>query len=924
VFLLLSFIGNSLISTRSSASSLTSEWRAVDARIDARAKSQNDKFSKKDKCPNCGPAGNQEIYVPLIDLPEAQSSEIVFNSRSPRAMTITPTFYKPDGTVVLADPVTVQSAEIRYVDIRQLLPEQYRQERDWGGFSLSYYGFNREMWSQVRFLGVNGGNSVDEFFTVKEESRSDQLEAVWWMPERSEAILALGNITANATSATVDFGDDHARTVHLAPHATKVIHYKRDNDQRLGSAVINVTGVPGSIVPTGLIAGKDAKFNSVIRFYSPKLAKQANLFANGFHVAGNAPHMVLRNTTSSSIAVVPKFVPLSGIAAAPFVSSEVVLGPNQTTEVDLAPLLRAAQNRHSLDVVSVEVTNRAGPGSVIGSLYGINEQTGVNYDVPLRDSGPVRTMTGSYPWKIADDFTTVVYITNISDQQAEFIGEMNYDGGRVVIDPRKLEPGETAVFDMERVRADQIPDNAGKVVPREVSLGQFKWSVHGVTNGKLLLIGRAEMVSRSKNISTSYSCNDPCPPFIQGWLDPFLPGIIFVSHSGNASAWESAYYSNGYVSGPFEAGAGWIPDSSAVSVDPGGGHTTTATGELPLGDVCVTADMGQQESYGWDGRDCYDNYNTYAVGDMTCTQVADVHIKQGSNNITATTQNVIVGQQISLSVEVVGTTAEVSNIQWTVPGTRVANFVGSASSGTVTEVSNLQVSPLTFYWTDGGDNRQVTLGCRIGTTQFDKSATFNVKRPSASVTTETGIPKVSTCNGRLELSFGNAVGFTSCLGGPGIKLTRGSVTMPSGFTGDFQWAQLITGTTRTIVMNDGSLKRLSASGVLDTVYPYPTSILGTNVADDTPALELTNDFTSASIDDNYSMWLMFKPSGVSGTSIWVPLRKVDWSWTATATRSGSTWTKGTSSNSPSPFDADAATHPTWTNNITNFTFQPVP
>jgi len=27
------------------------------------------------------------------------------------------------------------------------------------------------------------------------------------------------------------------------------------------------------------------------------------------------------------------------------------------------------------------------PGSIIGSIYGINNETGVNYKVPLRDSG---------------------------------------------------------------------------------------------------------------------------------------------------------------------------------------------------------------------------------------------------------------------------------------------------------------------------------------------------------------------------------------------------------------------------------------------------------------------------------------------------------------------------------------------------------
>jgi hypothetical protein len=66
----------------------------------------------------------------LIDLPEAQGSEIVFNSRSPKAMNVTPVFYRRDGAVITGDPVTVESAEIRYVDIKQLLPERYRHQRD--------------------------------------------------------------------------------------------------------------------------------------------------------------------------------------------------------------------------------------------------------------------------------------------------------------------------------------------------------------------------------------------------------------------------------------------------------------------------------------------------------------------------------------------------------------------------------------------------------------------------------------------------------------------------------------------------------------------------------------------------------------------------------------------------------------------------
>jgi hypothetical protein len=212
-------------------------------------------------------------------------------------------------------------------------------------------------------------------------------------------------------------------------------------------------------------------FNSVIRFYDATRAKQPHLFANGLRLAGLTPHMVLKNTTAALITAVPKFIPIQGVAASePVELPRVELRPNETVEVDLAPLSHAVQNRQDLDVVSVEVNNSGSPGSLIGSLYAINRRTRINYEVPLRDSGPARTMTGSYPWKIGQDYTTVVYITNISDQDAEFITQINHEDGKFVVDPRKLQPGEKVLFDLRQIRDEQTSDNEGRHLPKNASV----------------------------------------------------------------------------------------------------------------------------------------------------------------------------------------------------------------------------------------------------------------------------------------------------------------------------------------------------------------------------------------------------------------------------------------------------------------------
>jgi hypothetical protein len=231
-------------------------------------------------------------------------------------------------------------------------------------------------------------------------------------------------------------------------------------------------------------------------------------------------------------------------------------------------------------------------------------------------------MTGSYPWKTTKDYTTIIYITNISDREAEFVAQINDGAERFVIDPRKLKPGETAVFDLAKIRNEQMQDNVGRRLPKEASLGQFKWAVRGLTDGKLLLIGRAEMVSLSEHVTTSYSCNDPCPPYYVMYIDGF-PNLANVSQTTpDFTAWETAQYGNGYLMGPYTGYVSCSVDYPIATFDSGdSGHSTCITGTAP-GEAYVHAFSRMEESYGYDGRDCYDNYNQYEVGSIEPLEVS--------------------------------------------------------------------------------------------------------------------------------------------------------------------------------------------------------------------------------------------------------------------------------------------------------------
>jgi len=179
-------------------------------------------------------------------------------------------------------------------------------------------------------------------------------------------------------------------------------------------------------------------------------------------------------------------------------------------ELNLEPLVEAALNRPELETVSVQVLNETATLGLIGALCSTERATSVTYDVPLRDSGPVRNSTGSYPWRLDGDYSSTVTITNVGNSSAKFAVTIKYEDGKYLLNPQELEVGETAAFDLRKIRDEQIPDRDGNVIPKTVSGGQLRWSVIG-GGGNSRLIGRNQVVSISRNVSSSYSCPMCCP-----------------------------------------------------------------------------------------------------------------------------------------------------------------------------------------------------------------------------------------------------------------------------------------------------------------------------------------------------------------------------------------------------------------------------
>lgn len=506
----------------------------------------------------CPAPTKQIIYAPLIDLPEASSSEINLNCRSSHPMDVTPTFYKADGTPIVGEVIHLQPADILFLDTKSLIPAEHRNRRDWGGMSLSYMGQYMEAWAQITLHGVNGGDSVNVLFSVLNDARSNSQGAVWWMPQNGEATIALGNGSGERIHATLEFSDGKSRDVNLDPFATEIV--TRHANQRGGrpaldgkseSVIINSTGPKGSLIARGIVGSADGKFTGSIRFYDTQKAAQPNLYSTRFRLKNVVPRVLLRNTTAEAIEARPRFLPES--ESNPVELAAMNLGPNETAEVNLAPLMAAVEVRSDLDDASIQIINNGAPGSLIGALYGVDKATGMVYDVPLRDSGSLRNSTGGYPIRLDGDYSTIISITNVSEVPTEFVAQVNYEGGPYLFNIHKLAAGETATLDFRKIRDEQISDWQGHTLPASFTRGQFRWSIHGGGDAARLT-GRAEILSLSKRVSSSYSCMTNCPFSGQSWdfgFSGFFDRIPAGGFSRDVTVYEYGSDCTGFPMGPF-------------------------------------------------------------------------------------------------------------------------------------------------------------------------------------------------------------------------------------------------------------------------------------------------------------------------------------------------------------------------------------
>lgn len=236
------------------------------------------------------------------------------------------------------------------------------------------------------------------------------------------------------------------------------------------------------------------------------------------------------------------------------------------------------------------------------------------------------------------------------------------------------------------------------------------------------------------------------------------------------------------------------------------------------------------------------------------------------------------------------------------------------TAGDKVPLDPLNTASTSFTWIDGGGasvedfvSKEVDFKATIGGDDVTGKSTFHVKRPVVPITTTTTSTSIQPDKNGAQLIFSNLNL------DPGISFTYTALPMiPSTFSGDTQWVQVVNSSSRIVTVNGKDLYNNSFHG-LDGCYPYD---FRNQKTDDSPVLgglpSLSRlDTGIATTDDTYTMWLMFKPDLSNG--VWVPIKKVDWYWNAEGDWTGIKWVVNTTNthNASNPTFVDTLDFPRW-------------
>jgi hypothetical protein len=729
-------------------------------------------------------------------------------------------------------------------------------------------------------------------------------------------------------------------------------------------------GSSDSLLAWTMIRDDSKGYSNVATFSNPAKAESNQWHGAGLQLGSVGsdrlePVVVLSNTTDSTVNVNVKvpYTRNNGTRSSVSVNN-IRLRPREVYQVNMQNVANLANIR----TAGIEIDYTGEVGGVIASAQSVSESGNQVFRTLLWNPPTVKSAASLYPFYIEGTSSTKAYVKNAGFKDEYYISHLTWGiDGEYIIPIASIKKGETIEIDVKKLRDEQIPDEQGRTIPFSITKGQIHWSLHRseatleeAKANRVPLVGQAMQIDTARGISYSYFCVNCCAfggAFSYGTM---LPGNLGFQHPnsyqyqivengqdcyGNrisdrnvtvlAYDWTSTSTNVATVNGSgfvTSTGAGTTQIRAKIRLprsmyfgycDPGGPYFAEGKGiEEKCNEGSPNAEVKDTQTVSFSNisfkreskpnvalrpDDCDCITTSPSMQESASLTVYQIVIKRDGQPVTASNNKTITGERINLTAEILPSGTAGSNHSWTAQGSIIKTYSPTPQNYQVgsTVPAQLNISNPDFIWVDGGNGRRVAYSARVNGQTFSAQVFFDVARPTTQINATSTVQTATDTNspsGNYEVHLGSGPS------NPGIRFNRGNTTVPSPFTGTFQWVQVIDSLYINAYDSNGNNPGpLTKTLVLDQEYPYGTV---TNEID-SPGLGVACCSISIGYDTTFSMYLMFKPSG--NQAEWVPLRKVTWRWAWTSLQNNSLWqtTVSTEPRNQNLTDSDTTSHPTW-------------
>jgi hypothetical protein len=469
------------------------------------------------------PMTDQDVLLLFAGRSANDKILLTLNNNRPSKMAVEITLYDLSGNPKPLPSLTMDPSESRLIDFGTTL-RSLNLMAPLGFLKIHYSGRSMELGAQLTLYPVEDRGGLDSPRSLSVDFASTERHAVAWTPPGSTTAFAISNVAPSPVVAKLMIRG-MSETIQLQPNET-VVRVRKASGEDISPLVdfdVSFTGPIDALRVFGYIASR-ADGALPIRAYDPKAATSQVLSAVGLNT-GSETHAVVRNLSSQPFLVTPSLRPVGTDFSKIVTGTPVFMPPFSSLEIPIDSYLKEL-SALGVQRATLYLNSKAPVGEVIAALDQ-RIARGLLEDIPFRTANPPRYMRGAYPLRWDTDYTNAPMIANTSDQKAMVRAYVIAGGVTYIFPHTTLSPGETALFDVDAIRAAQTPDVSGNKIPTAALSGKFHWTTLPTTGAELGLHGRTELKSLIALRASSFSCGMDCPyqrfsyPYFA--TDPFFP-----------------------------------------------------------------------------------------------------------------------------------------------------------------------------------------------------------------------------------------------------------------------------------------------------------------------------------------------------------------------------------------------------------------